>query len=369
MSISVYVGMPGHGKTYGVVKHVIIPAIQKNRIVYTNIPMNEVECKRQFNNTPVHFDIEDIQQNTNWWTEVFESGSILVLDEVQKLWPAGMKANVIPEQDRNFLSEHRHHVGEDGHSTEIALITQDIGQMATFPRALIETTYRVVKLSKIGVNKKYRVDVFFGPVKHPYPANKRDNEFYGAYKKEVYCLYTSHTKSMTGNAGDETRTDKRFSILSGWRIKAMILFVILAVPFVIYALEKVANRYNINEETEIKVVSNDIKKENVIGNVAKQVNNQIKKIETLLSNASNIYISFNNGIYPKVDYLIKIVYGRSEVTMNPLELYALGYSVTPLDQCLIKITGNDYDGYIMCQSNAEEEGMISGFVKESIPVM
>lgn len=194
MSISSYVGMPGHGKTYGVVKHVVIPALKKGRRIYTNIPINKEECELRFNNIPVHFDIKDIKENSNWWTDIFEPGSVLILDEVQKLWPAGMKANVIPEEDRNFLSEHRHQVGEDGYSTEIILITQDIGQMATFPRALIETTFRVVKLSKIGANKKYRVDVFFGPVKHPYPANKRDNELYGQYKEDVYSLYTSHTK-------------------------------------------------------------------------------------------------------------------------------------------------------------------------------
>ena len=79
MSISAYVGMPGHGKSYGVVKHVIIPALKKARKVYTNIPMNEAECKRQFSISPVCFDIEDIKQNINWWAEVFEPGSIIVL--------------------------------------------------------------------------------------------------------------------------------------------------------------------------------------------------------------------------------------------------------------------------------------------------
>ena len=39
MSITAYTGLPGSGKTYGVVQHVIVPALQAGRRVVTNIPM------------------------------------------------------------------------------------------------------------------------------------------------------------------------------------------------------------------------------------------------------------------------------------------------------------------------------------------
>ncbi|MFU1923019.1 zonular occludens toxin domain-containing protein, partial [Klebsiella pneumoniae] len=39
MAIDAYVGKPGHGKSYGVVEHVIIPSLKQDRHVVTNIPL------------------------------------------------------------------------------------------------------------------------------------------------------------------------------------------------------------------------------------------------------------------------------------------------------------------------------------------
>jgi len=38
MAIDAYTGMPGHGKSYGVVEHVIIPSLKQGRHVVTNTP-------------------------------------------------------------------------------------------------------------------------------------------------------------------------------------------------------------------------------------------------------------------------------------------------------------------------------------------
>ncbi|MCU7813401.1 MAG: hypothetical protein KZQ77_19520, partial [Candidatus Thiodiazotropha sp. (ex Notomyrtea botanica)] len=41
MAIVTYVGLPGSGKSYSVVEHVILPALKNNRTVCTNIPLNK----------------------------------------------------------------------------------------------------------------------------------------------------------------------------------------------------------------------------------------------------------------------------------------------------------------------------------------
>ena len=125
MSITAYVGLPGHGKSYGVVENVIVPACKAMRTVFTNIPCNTELFLDRFGIAPVQLDVEDIRANENWWTEVFEPGAILVLDECWRLWPAGMNANRLRETDKSFFAEHRHVVGDSGHSTEIVLVTQD----------------------------------------------------------------------------------------------------------------------------------------------------------------------------------------------------------------------------------------------------
>ena len=113
MSISAYTGLPGHGKSYGVVDNVIRPALEKKRTVYTNIPMISDECLKRFKMTVVQFDTKDIIDNPNWWSDTFEAGSIIVIDECWRLWPSGLNASKARETDKSFLAEHRHLVGKN----------------------------------------------------------------------------------------------------------------------------------------------------------------------------------------------------------------------------------------------------------------
>src|SRR5690606_9182900 len=155
-------------------------------------------------------------------SEVFEPGSLFVVDECWRLWPAGLTANKIEEKHKEFFAEHRHLVGDSGHSTEIVLVTQDLSQIASFMRNLIETTFRVTKLSKMGTSKLYRVDVYSGPVTGPVPpVSRREREIPGKFSKDIYALYKSHTKSEVG-AGNESRADGRFNILKGFQFKLIL---------------------------------------------------------------------------------------------------------------------------------------------------
>ncbi|QIB67454.1 hypothetical protein G3T16_20745 [Kineobactrum salinum] len=60
-----------------------------------------------------------------------------MIDEAWRLWPAGTRANAMLEQHKSFLAEHRHMVSEDGRSTEVVIVTQDLSQLASYPRSLV----------------------------------------------------------------------------------------------------------------------------------------------------------------------------------------------------------------------------------------
>ena len=240
MAIVAYTGLPGDGKSYGIVENVILPALKKHRLVYTNIPINLELCLKEFGAAPVMFTTDDLKANPRWFQDVFAPGAILVFDEAWRLWPQGMKANSVTEEHKTFLAEHRHLVGENGFSTEVYFVTQDLSQLCMFPRSPVANTFRVKKLTAIGANKRFRVDVYDGPVSGPNPPKAKllRQVHGGKYKAEIYRFYKSHTKSETGEAGDESRTDKRFNILGSGFIKVVIVFCIILGIFIILVPKK-----------------------------------------------------------------------------------------------------------------------------------
>lgn len=217
MAIDAYVGLPGSGKSYSVVKFAILPSLKQGRLVITNIPLTEV----------AHDQFPGLirQLPPDWYKDqkLFETvpnGSVVVLDELWRRWPKGMQAAKVPFRDKEFLAEHRHLVDEAGNSTRIVLVTQDLDQIAAFATMLVDTTYRSVKLSALGANKKFRVDIYQGAAKGQRPPKSRLlRSVFDSYEKSIHQYYQSATKSLTGQIGDESRADKRATI---WRSPLML---------------------------------------------------------------------------------------------------------------------------------------------------
>lgn len=235
MPISAYVGLPRHGKSYGVVENVIIPACEAGRHIVTNIPLETAELTKRYPKTSIQQIASDIKA-----TDIPAScphGSLIILDECWRWWPSGLSANKVPAHENEFFTQHGHKVGANGKSNEIVLVTQDLSQIAIFIRALVEQTFRVTKLTAIGSKDRYRVDVYEGAVtgQKP-PESRRIRQMYGKYKAEVYALYQSHTQSQTGSAGDETKSDDRGNMLKGWRVKLSIAAIPLAIVFAVVAM-------------------------------------------------------------------------------------------------------------------------------------
>lgn len=225
MAIEAYVGLPGHGKSYGVVEHVIIPSIKEGRHVVTNIPLQCDDLIADFGAPGAQIT----QLPEDWFErpdmgDFIPSGSVAVLDELWRRWPAGLKANNALLADKSLLAEHRHRVDDKGRSMRIVLVTQDLSQVASWVRILVEQTYKMTKLTAIGSTKKFRVDIYLGaPTGQNIPKSRLIRQTFGQYRKEIYRYYSSATQSATGNVGDESKADKRGTI---WRSPLIIFSIV-----------------------------------------------------------------------------------------------------------------------------------------------
>ncbi|WGW64018.1 zonular occludens toxin domain-containing protein [Pseudomonas aeruginosa] len=204
MAIDAYVGKPGHGKSYGVVEHVIIPSLKQDRHVVTNIPLEVDMLLMDFGGT-----IEQLPED--WFeredlADFAPPGSVLVLDELWRRWPKGQKTNDAPMADKKLLAEHRHRVDKKNRSMRVVMVTQDLDQLASWAVLLVETTYRMVKKSKT----MFRVDIYNGVAKGDSPPkSKLLRSTAGRFKPDVYRYYKSATQSETGGVGDESKADTR----------------------------------------------------------------------------------------------------------------------------------------------------------------
>ena len=229
MSIVGYSGLPGSGKSYGVVENVVIPALEAGRHIITNIPLKLGRLSDDYPQGKVTiFDNKEAEDDPTFFDlERHPAGVIWIIDEAWRFWKSGMKATNIPQCQKEFFTEHRHNVGEDGRTNEIVLVTQDLAQLCAFVRGLVEETYRAVKLTAIGQKNKYRVDVFMGAATGQKPG-KPMRQLYGSYKPEIYQYYKSHTRNKTDfAAGMEEKADDRANVLKHPLIKFGIPLAVL----------------------------------------------------------------------------------------------------------------------------------------------
>ena len=234
MAIDAYTGLPRSGKSYSVVKNVILPSLREGRSVYTNIPLSDL----------LHEEFPGLihQLPGDWFTRddlatLFPPGAVVVLDELWRRWPSGLKTNKVPFADKEFLAEHGHLVDENGKTTRVVLVTQDLSQIAAFARDLVAMTYRSTKLDAVGAAGRFRVDVYQGAVTGQKPPKSQlVRSLFDKYDPEVYKYYKSSTKSLAGDVGDESRADKRANI---WRSPFIIFSIagpVLLIPVLLWWL-------------------------------------------------------------------------------------------------------------------------------------
>lgn len=358
MTITAYAGLPGSGKSYGVFENVIVPALENKKPVWTNIPFHEDKLLEKFGETPTAFTVDDIIQNPDWFQTVFEPGAVLVLDECWRLWPAGLRASNVLMQHKSFLAEHRHMVGENGLSTEIVLVTQDLAQISSFARNLVENTFHVTKLSKVGMDKRFRVDVYFGPVTGVIPPKaKREREIHGSFKPEIQSFYKSHTMSKTGSAGDESRTDDRFNILKGGMFRGAVLSLFVGAPlallFLIFAWNKIFGGNQPEPETTKapQAQLQSIQASPTAPAIPTPESKRKKEMDVLAE--FRLYIAAYTPGHGPASYIFRS-YNNSTLRLEVQDMKKLGYLVTPINSCmaLLKI-GNLTPRPITCMEREE----------------
>lgn len=240
MAIDAYIGLPGSGKSYGVVEYCIIPSLKEGRHVVTNIPLEGSLLTSVYGGeiTQLPDDwYEDIE-----FSESIPNGCVLILDEVWRKYPSGQKINQVPVQDMALLKEHRHRVDATGKAMRVILVTQDAGDLSSWVRKLVAHTYRMEKLDVLGASKRFRVDIFKGcPTGDNPPKRLMIRQTTGTYKPEIYQYYRSATQSDGLSAGDETVADKRSNI---WSSKWLWVCIIFGFLGPIYGAFGVANFFS-----------------------------------------------------------------------------------------------------------------------------
>lgn len=216
--------------------HVILPAIRAGRVVFTNIPL---VLEHVFEVDPLakvmQFTSADVT-GPEWWNEHVPAGATCVIDECWEWFPSGAKISGVDPNILDFFKMHRHRVGLDGKTTEIILVTQDLGDISAWLRNLVDKTYYSEKLDVVGADKKYRVDVYKGAVTGDRPPKrKRINQIFGSYQEKIYACYKSATRSQ--DVGDEKSTDRRATVWARSSMRygapAMVLMAVVA-AYVLY---------------------------------------------------------------------------------------------------------------------------------------
>ncbi|MGA4658808.1 zonular occludens toxin family protein [Proteus terrae] len=239
MAISAYIGVPGSGKSYEVVSHVIIPAFMNGRRIVTNIYGISQEKITEYCLTKHKSDIKKLgeiifvdnekvmddeffpyMQNDAIAENTFcRSGDLICLDEIWRIWENDKK---IPKNHQSFIAEHRHFDGENGITCDLVVLNQSVSGLPRFIKDRVETTFRMTKLTALGLRSRYRVDVFTG-IKL-FKTNKV-SAYQCKYDKAIFPLYQSHVNAQ----GIEQVVDKRQSIFSSPKV----LFMLISFPILL----------------------------------------------------------------------------------------------------------------------------------------
>ncbi|MEC5159123.1 zonular occludens toxin domain-containing protein [Janthinobacterium sp. CG_S6] len=243
MPINAFGGGPGSGKTYGVIEHVILPAIASGRFVITNI--EGLNCEAIYQYVVDHFykgkiicigHIRQCDRDAPGEDGFFPGvdaldkpcrvpdaecrsvvgGDLVVIDEATRYWPQGDK---VSKQAAFFFREHRHFANDLGQTCDMVVIDPDLTLLARPLKGKIELSSLTHKTKSIGLNR-YVVRLYRGAkltgkpqsVKGPYP-----------FSKEIYALY----KSYSHESATEQTIDKRQNIFSKGMIAGLLVWVVI----------------------------------------------------------------------------------------------------------------------------------------------
>jgi zona occludens toxin len=195
-------GLPGSGKSYEAMTYRIIPALQKGRRVIAYIEGLNFERIAEASELPVEKVRELLKPLTRDQVEagivqLAEDNALMVLDEAQNFW--GNRAK-LDKQTTEFVTEHRHR------GIDLVLMGQDLRDVHTLWRRRIEFKVCFLKLSSLGLGKRYTVTTWrhLGQDKFERVGTKT-----GKYDPKFFGTYASHTSTEVNT---EDYKDKRATV-------------------------------------------------------------------------------------------------------------------------------------------------------------
>lgn len=199
MSITLITAAPGAGKTIYAVWNLIKPAIEAGRVVYTAgipelklpaISLSYSQVKRWADRdlidveNPSGIPIPDDERPA--LLNNISEGALIVVDEVQYLWPASGSKE--PGEDIKYLTKHRHH------GLEFVLITQ--APQLIHKNVLAVVDKHIHMLSNWHGRKRYEWPEYCSTVRATSSKLKAVTERYDL-PKEAYGLYRSASIHVT----------------------------------------------------------------------------------------------------------------------------------------------------------------------------
>ncbi|MBN6710275.1 hypothetical protein JFL47_11380 [Haemophilus haemoglobinophilus] len=261
MAIYAYVGVPGSGKTYEVVKSVILPAFIKGRKIVTNIEgVEEQKFIDYIHNLPpkefkkinlselgsiLKVTDDDVTSGNffpykgNEKETIAKLGDLICLDEVWRIFDE----KKITEEQRSFIAEHRHFVNDVGETSDLVVINQSVSNIPRFIKDRIQSTFKMTKLISLGLSHRYRVDVFAGT--KLFKTNKISS-YQEKYNPAIFKLYNSYDQK---NAKEQNIDDR----VNLFKKKSFIFMMILAFLFFlagIFLFIDFFNKYQSKQEQE-----------------------------------------------------------------------------------------------------------------------
>jgi zona occludens toxin len=234
MPINAFGGGVGTGKTYGVMEHVVLPAVAAGRFIITNIEgLNEQAI---YDYVAKHFykgkiicigHIRCCDRNAPGEEDFFPGqdaldkagpvpagdapkvvgGDLVIVDEATRYWPHDEK---VKKSHAYFFREHRHFANEMGHTCDLVVIDPDLSMLVRALKGKVDMSSITHKPKEIGLNK-YVVNLYRGVTLRSKPVSTQ-GPF--SFKKEVYSLY----KSYSNEKAKEQAIDKRQNLLKNPRL-------------------------------------------------------------------------------------------------------------------------------------------------------
>lgn len=222
MAITLYCGLMGSGKSYEGVSSAALSALKRGRRVVTNISGFNFERVRGYLGeledgslleeshvvvvpssriTEPGFFFDPQSDNES----VVKPGDLVLIDEVWQFWGTDVK---IHADHMKFFRMHRHYVEQGGgRSCDLVILIQDITSLHRSIRAVVDSVFQFTKLKAVGLNDRYRVDVYEGN-----KIRKANflQQFIKKYDPAIFPLYQSYE----GGVGKEENADERRNIFS-----------------------------------------------------------------------------------------------------------------------------------------------------------